>query len=54
MTNFPPRIMNLSASDILSLLRALVNELSSPYNIIFAVFLCRTVRSQWNSLTCSF
>ena len=49
MKNFPPRIMNLSYSNILSLLRALIDALSSTYNIIFAVFLCTTVRSQWNS-----
>lgn len=32
MKNVPPKIMNLSASDILSLLRALINALSSTYN----------------------
>jgi len=45
----PPTIVNLSASDILSLLRASINALSSTYNITFAVFLCMAVRSQWNS-----
>lgn len=44
MKNLPSRIMNLSASDILLLLRALINTLSTVYNIIVAVHcVCRYV-----------